>query len=395
MTRKLNILIAIESFWDGGAEMFAIRLARELSLENNVFFIELYPYRTKIKNQKKHLNNSKILLFHIGKNLFGKILKKDENPKLNYVLRNLNFLYEKFCLLEIKFILWKYKIDIVNSHSWDTDLYFSNLKKTVKFHLISTFHGHYEFLNNLRHDFDMRTRLLLSKIDYVVFTTSSHLNTLENYNFPIKNAQKIFYGISCLVEKVPTKFEKGDVLKIIMVARGIKEKGWEEAILAVLKILEKYPKGVELNLVGEGVFLDKLKSTYKNRSIKFYGYKENVSDWIMQCHIGLLPTYYVAESLPNSIIEYLMCGKPVISTKIGAIQEMLDFNGLQAGYSISLIDRKVNLEDLYSAIHSYLVTPKLIEEHSIIAVNAAEKFTMSKCLDQYNRLFQNCMQIDN
>jgi hypothetical protein len=61
-----NILIAIESFFDGGAEMFAIRLANELALTHNVFFIELYPERTREKRQLSLLDKKGITIFQPG-----------------------------------------------------------------------------------------------------------------------------------------------------------------------------------------------------------------------------------------------------------------------------------------------------------------------------------------
>lgn len=42
--------------------------------------------------------------------------------------------------------------------------------------------------------------------------------------------------------------------------------------------------------------------------------------WVKVFDVAILPSYFISESLPNSIIEYLAYDKPVISTNIGEIQ---------------------------------------------------------------------------
>ena len=394
MNSNLNILITIESFWDGGAEIFAIRLAKGLSLKHNVYFLELYPYRTRIKKQKSQLNNCGVKVFQVGENLFGRLLRKQFKFYTHRISKKLDLLYNKLCIWEIKYILRYYNIDIVNSHSWDTDYYFSQLKNEIDFYLISTFHGHYELLKNYRFGFEKDTNYALSKIDKVVCTTKRHINTLRLYNYPLYNTFKIFYGISIDIEKQVTKFQSGDILKLVMVARGIKEKGWEEAVLAFLKIIERFSKSVELILVGEGPYLDYLKSVYQHQALTYIGYQEEVYEFIKSSHIGLLPSNYSAESLPNTIIEYLICGKPVISTNIGAIKEMLNYNGQVAGYVLELNNGKLDVNDLVEAVENYIKNPVLVEVHSKLAIRAAEKFTMKRCLEDYEKLFYNCMKLD-
>lgn len=97
----------------------------------------------------------------------------------------------------------------------------------------------------------------------------------------------------------------------------------------------------------------------------------------------MLPTYYIAESLPNSIIEYLFCAKPVITTNIGAITEMISLNEQIAGSSINLHDGIVNIGSIVNAIENYICNPLLVENHAEVAIRAAEKFTMNSCIVKY------------
>ena len=51
----------------------------------------------------------------------------------------------------------KHKIAVVNSHSWDSDVYFAGLKDKIDFTLVSTFHGHYDYVADKREQFEDRT----------------------------------------------------------------------------------------------------------------------------------------------------------------------------------------------------------------------------------------------
>ena len=389
MNAKKNVLIAIESFWDGGAEMFAIRLANDIALNCNVCFVELYPYKSISKKQISLIDSSRVHLFQIGKNNFGDFLHKKRKNSSNSLFHFLRILHDKITTFQVKFILRKYKINVVNSHSWDTDLYFAKLKDSFDYNFVSTFHGHYEFLKNKRDDFEKNTTFILSKVNNVIYTSSKHKETLDNYICPQLVKHKIFYGISLTIASAPTLYKKDEVLKIILVARGIIEKGWEQAILAVLALSELYPAKIELDLVGEGPHLDYLKNTYKHNNIRFCGYIEDVKNVICTSHIGILPTYYSAESLPNSVIEYLVCGKPVISTKVGAIEEMMNVNGMSAGKCLDIDNGIPDVDDLKLAIEDYLINPDQVEKNSNLALEAAKKFTMEACVFNYLKVFSN------
>ena len=57
-----KIMISIDSFHDGGAEMFAIRLANGLSDNYEVHFMEYRAGASNVKAQKAQLN-SKVKIF--------------------------------------------------------------------------------------------------------------------------------------------------------------------------------------------------------------------------------------------------------------------------------------------------------------------------------------------
>jgi glycosyltransferase involved in cell wall biosynthesis len=79
----------------------------------------------------------------------------------------------------------------------------------------------------------------------------------------------------------------------------------------------------------------------------------------------------------------------VIATNIGAIPEMLDAGNKQAGICINLEDGLVTVESISLALEQYLLDATLVEQHSVLALKAAEKFTMSQCVRHYLDVFDN------
>ncbi len=395
---KLNILIAIESFFDGGAEMFAIRLANELALTQKVYFIEVYPYLSKEKRQFSLLDTKRIMVIQAGQNFIGDWLYINGRTRNggNNIKSKVEPLYQFFKKLQVKLFIKKNKITIVNSHSWDSDVFFAMLKKEVKFNLVASLHGHYEFLANKRKNFIPITKATLNVVDTVIYTSPEQQQTLDRNFCKLTKRRKVFYGVSMSLERIIKKnYQSGTCLELVMVARGIKEKGWEEAILAVLQVLKKFPGLVKLTLVGEGEFLDYLKIKYNSPAISFLGYQNDVFDIVCSSHIGLLPTYYIAESLPNSIIEYLFCAKPVITTNVGAITDMISLNEQIAGVSINLNDGMVDIGTITDAIENYICNPLLVEKHAEIAIRAAEKFTMKGCIEKYLAAYSDLPHVIN
>ena len=89
--------------------------------------------------------------------------------------------------------------------------------------------------------------------------------------------------------------------------------------------------------------------------------------------VGLLPSYFLSESLPNSIAEYLFCGAPVIATRIGEIPQMLDVPA-QGLAGVLLEQNGRSLTDpaaLTAAMRAYLTDPALLAEHKARAAFAS------------------------
>ncbi|URL83308.1 glycosyltransferase [Limosilactobacillus fermentum] len=107
-----------------------------------------------------------------------------------------------------------------------------------------------------------------------------------------------------------------------MIARFSPQKDQETLIKAVTKL----PKdSYKLTFVGDGETLQtnkELVSKYGlNHNIKFVGFKDDISDELINNDVYILSTHY--EGLPISIIEAMSYGLPIIASDIGGNNELI------------------------------------------------------------------------
>ncbi|MDI6704428.1 MAG: glycosyltransferase family 4 protein [bacterium] len=113
---------------------------------------------------------------------------------------------------------------------------------------------------------------------------------------------------------------------LLFVGRLIAGKALPHLLLAV-KDLMSMRKDVLLVIVGDGPEKGKLtKMVNRNhleKNIKFVGQKghEEIPLWLNACDLFCL--FSLSEGRPNVIIEALACGKPVVATKVGGVQEIV------------------------------------------------------------------------
>lgn len=133
----------------------------------------------------------------------------------------------------------------------------------------------------------------------------------------------------------------------LFVGRLSKEKG----LSLVLDCFEHLPH-LKLIVAGDGPEKDKvIASSERSPNISYIGHqsKEQVMHQMKKCTAIIFPSIWF-EGLPLSIIEALSVGTPVIGSKLGAMEEMIEdgYNGLhfQAGNINSLKEKLTLYADL-------------------------------------------------
>ncbi len=88
--------------------------------------------------------------------------------------------------------------------------------------------------------------------------------------------------------------------------------------------IQREVPGVRLMIVGDGPYRDRLDAMVERlgigASLRFVGHQENVTEWLNAFDVFTLPSWG-DEGVPQAIMQAMACGKPVVSTPVGAITE--------------------------------------------------------------------------
>ncbi len=106
--------------------------------------------------------------------------------------------------------------------------------------------------------------------------------------------------------------------------------GWVIPTKGIVELLAAWSsldsEGWVLRVAGpvDDAYLCELKGKFPSNSVQFLGelsHAEAMKE-MAECNLFVLPSY--TEGFPNAVVEAMALGKPVVSTRVGAIPEMLD-----------------------------------------------------------------------
>ena len=142
--------------------------------------------------------------------------------------------------------------------------------------------------------------------------------------------------------------------------------------------------------VGSGKLLNeaKKKSTELNliKQVYFAGFRDDPERYVVLSDICVMNS--IREGLPRVVPQYLACGKPVVSSDLPGIREIL--KNSKNGF----IFNKDNQEELYNKLNLLLKNKKLLRNLTIGAkktdISKWSQITMPiKINNLYNRLLKN------
>lgn len=224
---------------------------------------------------------------------------------------------------------------------------------------------------------------LIPTLDHIVVISDEQIATLEDrFHGSAGKLKKIYNGYP-LPESLPVRSER-EYFTVGMIARGIPEKGWKQAIEAFSQLPDQH---LRLHLYGESAYLNQLKTEITDKRIVFAGFTDHPLEVIANIDVGLLPTYYSSESLPTTVIEYLAMNKPVIATNVGEIAQMLQTRSGAAGILIEERDPEKMVKPLHEAMSRLATNEGCYRQASDCCAEAFEKFSMQQCVDAYLSLY--------
>jgi len=307
--KKKNIVLYIVGLTGGGAERVVSNLSLNMPENINTTIVILNPKEDNVSYDYK-----------------GDLLDLQPPNHLKNILKwKMNYIYSIYKLSKIK-----------KDRNIDATISFidgSNLKNIYS-ELISNYKTRVIIsVRNYPSKREKKIRKGLTNIFYhradLVVTVSKDIKQYLLDNFEIEeNRIKVIYN-PCDIKKIKnlskekiTKQKhrlifKDDSPVIINIAsfKSTGQKGQWHLIRAFKKIQQKYP-GSKLVFLGKGDLEDYAKKItkklYLNDNIFFLGFQDNPFKFLAKSDIFVLPSLF--EGLPNTMLEAMACGLPIISS---------------------------------------------------------------------------------
>lgn len=126
--------------------------------------------------------------------------------------------------------------------------------------------------------------------------------------------------------KIVKHFEK-EVINLVTVTNfGFKDKA--EGVLNIVKILEKVKKTtdkkINYTIIGGGTYLEQIKKKTKeyDTNVKFTEFLNNPKEVLEMSDIFVY--YSIHDNFPNSILDGMASGLPVVTNNVGAVHEIIE-----------------------------------------------------------------------
>lgn len=225
-------------------------------------------------------------------------------------------------------------------------------------------------------------RLSVPLLDKIIFLNPDDpKDLLEKYG--IKAKQMEVLGAIGL-DLTNYAFVQPNTLKhrFIFIGRLLAEKGINEYIGAAKLVKQKYPEAEFVVLGGldegnpGGLRKAELEALIKENIITYPGHVDDVSRWIAEASVFVLPSYY-REGVPRSTQEAMAIGRAVITTDVPGCRETVE-HGVN-GFIVPKWDEKA----LAKTMIKFIETPELIEKMGLESYRIAqEKFDVVKVNDR-------------
>lgn len=391
----MRILISTWSLQIGGGEVLAMNLAAELVKRG---------HQVVIFNQRDELIDQDLVQRLLPPEV--QVLSMADKPLLRFWAHKVNALqgrlgrpavfYEECQQTYLKECLVRHRIELISSHATFSDRLCAPVAQQLRLPLVITEHGEYSrFVLEGRRDF----AAVLHSASRILTVSKYNQQVLQGAFTDLPPVQTVYNGVTTDNAHTAAKMRQHlgiprEAFVFGLLARGIPEKGWEQATQAFRLfqgLVSDQQRPARLVLVGGGEYIQQLQVTCTAEAdIVFTGQVPNPDFYIAGFDVGLLPTYFQAEALPLAIIEYMINGKPVIATRIGGISELLVPATGPAGQLIELdaATRKPGVAMLAQAMVRYYTDFALYTRHARHAQEASQQFTMSTCATHYEHAFE-------
>lgn len=352
----------------------------------------------EIAGTEKHLIN---LISNLDSNRFevcvccivklGKLGDFFKKSGRNITCLNRRNIYDPRILLDIYRLIKRYKFDIVHTYLFSFH-YLGIIPARLcgvpiiissRRELATWKRWYHRFLENLGNKFTDKV---------IACSEAAREFSLQTENLSQDKIITIYNGIN-LKEFYPrprntqilNEFGFNETDNIIgMVTKFVEVKGHKTALEAIAKVTNVYSQ-IKCLLVGDGHLRKETEKRMKDlkldKNVRFVGLRDDVTQILSIIDIFISTS--LSESLPNTILEAMACGLPVVATNVGGIPEIV----INAETGILVPSRDPSA--LAKAINILLENEQLREKMGQQGRKIVEeKFNLERMIKDYENLYE-------
>ena len=291
------------------------------------------------------------------------------------------------------------KFDVIHAHDWLVAYSAKSIKESYNIPLISTIHATESGRNSGIHD---ETQRYINDSEWMLTYESSEVIVNSNY---MKNEVQRLFGLPYdKINVIPNgvnlqlfsnvnidydfrrQYAMDNEKIILYVGRLVYEKGIQNLIAAMPKILDRYHDS-KLIICGRGGMIDELRDQVKYLGIEnkvyFAGYcdSKKMQKMYKCADVTVFPSTY--EPFGIVAIESMLSGTPTIVSDVGGLNEIIE-HGVTGMKSYA-----GNANSIADSVLSLLFDPKLCANISQNAIKKVkENYNWSKITDSTYYVYQ-------
>ena len=291
------------------------------------------------------------------------------------------------------------KFDVIHAHDWLVAYSAKSIKESYNIPLISTIHATESGRNSGIHD---ETQRYINDSEWMLTYESSEVIVNSNY---MKNEVQRLFGLPYdKINVIPNgvnlqlfsnvnidydfrrQYAMDNEKIILYVGRLVYEKGIQNLIAAMPKVLDRYHDS-KLIICGRGGMIDELREQVKylgiEKKVYFAGYcdSKKMQKMYKCADVAVFPSTY--EPFGIVAIESMLSGTPTIVSDVGGLNEIIE-HGVTGMKSYA-----GNANSIADSVLSLLFDPKLCANISQNAIKKVrENYNWSKITDSTYYVYQ-------
>lgn len=359
LERKPNVMMVISAFVAGGGETFPINLANMLKQEG---------YSVSVLNLKYN----------------------ETEPRVRALLDKTVPVLELSPVESLSAVVEDMGIEVVHSHhAWADYTICRLLENSPEVQVVVTMHGMYDLMDAA--DFEYMLPLLKQRVNQFVFTAEKNLVPFKKVDMDLDRFVKIENALEVseilALKRVDFNIPESAFV-VCLVSRAIAEKGWQEAVDAVILARLLSGSDIHLLLIGEGPEYSRLLNSLSQDYIHLLGFKANIRAYFAMSDLGFLPSRFSGESYPLVLIDCLQSNRPVLASNVGEIVSMLEGENGTAGTVFDLIGGQIPVKHVAGILAEYATDKCIYQTHLSQVSSAVKKFDPQLMVQKYSALYQ-------